>query len=102
MAANRVPIEVFHGFIENNALFDLPLIGAEITWSNFRETTTMCRLDRVLATVEKFHSGPRPFKLFNHWMGDAEFNTMLNSSLKNLTGTGIGKILRGSKCATKS
>ncbi|KAK8681060.1 hypothetical protein V6N13_053467 [Hibiscus sabdariffa] len=116
-------------FIKKTGLVDLPLLGSKFTWSNLRESATICRLDRVLVSadilvkflgvslqalpksisdhnpimvyVESFKSEPRPFKFFNHWMEDARFNELITDSLKKLRGSGIGFIMRKSRAITK-
>ncbi|GMI90230.1 hypothetical protein HRI_002692300 [Hibiscus trionum] len=98
---NQSSMRALREFILNIGLVDLPLIGSKFTWSNFRENTTLCRLDRVLIslkilhmalgtclhslpklifdhnplflTAENFKAGPRPFKLFNHWVDNVDF-----------------------------
>ncbi|GMI87151.1 hypothetical protein HRI_002384400 [Hibiscus trionum] len=126
---NKSSMRALDFFIDSNGLIDIPLSGAMFTWSNFRESATQCRLDRllvssdilqllpnmkkealpksisdhnpILAKVGKFESGPRPFNIFNHWLKDVSFNAMLKGSFDKLRGSGINNILRGSKVFIK-
>ncbi|KAK8691361.1 hypothetical protein V6N13_074872 [Hibiscus sabdariffa] len=119
---NHSAMKALADFIDNTSLIDLPLVGSKFTWSNLRESATMCRLDRILvspeilellpgltlqalpksisdhnpilAYVEKYKSGPRPFKFFNHWMEDDGFNELITNSLTKLRGSGINFIIK--------
>ncbi|KAK8569220.1 hypothetical protein V6N12_007752 [Hibiscus sabdariffa] len=127
---NASSSEVLNDFIEETSLFDLPLSGSRFTWSNARDHGIFCRLDRVFVSPELLHilpgislqvlpktisyhnliqvsvrsfvAGPRPFKIFNHWMDDKTFNRMLRSSIKVLRGFEIGNILYFSKRVAKA
>ena len=42
----------FLAFIFEQSLFDLPLVGGNFTWSNFREVAARSRLDRFLLSAD--------------------------------------------------
>ncbi|CAN1193371.1 hypothetical protein LINPERHAP2_LOCUS42008, partial [Linum perenne] len=45
---SQVEINLFNDCIENLALVDLPLFGAEFTWSDLRQNAVVSKLDRCL------------------------------------------------------
>ena len=91
----------FLAFVSEQSLIDLPLVGGNFTWSNFREVASRSRLDRFLLSVnweEKFpsicqrrlsrllsdhfsillkgvnlHGGKKPFRFENRWLKDEGF-----------------------------
>ncbi|XP_022741900.1 uncharacterized protein LOC111293429 [Durio zibethinus] len=103
----------FVNFINSMDLVDLQLNDGLFSWSDNKEIPTMCRLDPFLLSsdlltkfptlhqnvlpkslsdhnpiclsVEDKNWGLKPFRLFSHWMGDAQFLEMFNNSWQATT-----------------
>ncbi|EOY12746.1 Uncharacterized protein TCM_031281 [Theobroma cacao] len=110
----------FSDFINDMNLIDIPLSGGLFTWTDNREAPTKCRLDRFLISseiilsfpailqkilsrslsdhnpitliVDQRNWGPKPFRLFFHWLENKEFVAFLKSTwdLINQENSGFG------------
>ncbi|CAN0853710.1 Transposon TX1 uncharacterized 149 kDa protein [Linum grandiflorum] len=49
---SRIEMEWFNGLVSDFALIELPLCGAEFTWSNLQEVASMSRLDRAFISID--------------------------------------------------
>ncbi|CAN0922514.1 Transposon TX1 uncharacterized 149 kDa protein [Linum grandiflorum] len=49
---SRLEMEWFNNMIFDLALIELPLGGAQFTWSNFQENSSMSRLDRAMVSLD--------------------------------------------------
>ncbi|EOY14643.1 Uncharacterized protein TCM_033956 [Theobroma cacao] len=105
--------DAFASFINAMELVDLPLTSSSFTWTDNRDYPIMCRLDRFLITseflqicpsvIQKSHPrslsdhnpisleshnsswGPKPFRLFSHWLDYKEFTSFVNNSWKKIS-----------------
>ncbi|WRX10499.1 Reverse transcriptase domain - like 10 [Theobroma cacao] len=103
---------LFIDFINSMELVNLPLSGGLFTWSDNRAFPTMCHLDRFLVSddimlkfpaviqrvlprstsdhnpislsVNQSDWGPKPFKLFSHWLENKDFISHLQESWKQI------------------
>ncbi|XP_058103363.1 uncharacterized protein LOC131246914 [Magnolia sinica] len=82
--SNTPTMKQFSDWIKEEELVDLPILGARFTWSNGRESPTMCRLDRTtsdhhpisLEVVEQ-NWGPKPFRFELLWLSIKGFATKI-------------------------
>ncbi|GMI75114.1 hypothetical protein HRI_001180700 [Hibiscus trionum] len=130
---NKTMISMFRSFVFEAGLIDLPLSGGKFTWSNSREIPTFVRLDRFLIStsfnlefpqivqnlldkslsdhnaihlsVEKVDWGPKPFRVFNSWFLEKDFEKTVVNALSNQKrrnkATKIGGLIKGTKEAIK-
>ena len=102
----------FVDFVYSTELVDLPLAGRKFTWHGRRGTPAMSRLDRFLLSpnwlsiyssinqwclencsisdhiaiclgIDAHDWGPKPFKFFNHWLDNDDFNVLVEEKWKN-------------------
>ncbi|KAL4388335.1 hypothetical protein GQ457_09G021820 [Hibiscus cannabinus] len=120
----------FAEFINCNNLVDLPMCGSSFTWFRSGTNISASKLDRFLVSPEICSWFPdvsqytlnralsdhcpvllkegqrvathRPFKWFNHWAEDPDFDKMIKEKCSSIKRKGIGEKLRLVKAAVKS
>ncbi|XVF45632.1 hypothetical protein PTKIN_Ptkin02bG0222200 [Pterospermum kingtungense] len=104
-------ISDFANFTQSTTLVDLPLVGRKFTWHQ-RGGGSMSRLDCFLLSanwlstyssinqwslvsssisdhvaiclgIDVLDWGPKPFKLFNHWLDNSDFNSLVEEEWKS-------------------
>ncbi|WRX28903.1 Reverse transcriptase domain - like 10 [Theobroma cacao] len=111
---NVYDIDSFRKLIEDLGLIDMPMIGGEFTYRNFKEEEAFSRLDRFLVSGEFLNRfsklvqrrlpaslsdhnpkvveeigmdwGSKPFKFSNHWLDESTFPTMLKKAWEETKG----------------
>ncbi|KAL4387080.1 hypothetical protein GQ457_09G021970 [Hibiscus cannabinus] len=120
----------FAEFINCNNLVDLPMCGSSFTWFRSGTNISASKIDRFLVSPEICSWFPdasqytlnralsdhcpvllkegqrvathRPFKWFNHWAEDPDFDKMIKEKFSSIKRKGIGEKLRLVKAAVKS
>ncbi|GMI64088.1 hypothetical protein HRI_000078100 [Hibiscus trionum] len=122
-------MEEFDMFIGEVGLIDLPMSGGGFTCCSNRESPVFCRLDRFLLSADLLgmlpefslkvgmcsisdhkpillcrdihNRDPKPFRWFDHWADEEEYELVVKEAVRAAEGKGIGCFLEQCQIESK-